>query len=47
MKWRSMDMVKDLAEIVKSFLEIILKGSEVNAKFLGKGQIPSRSISLE
>jgi hypothetical protein len=33
-----MDMVKDLAEIVKSFLEIILKGSEVNAKFLENGQ---------
>jgi hypothetical protein len=39
MKWRNVDMVKDLIEIVKSFLEIILKGSEVNAKFLGKGQI--------
>jgi hypothetical protein len=47
MKWRNVDMVKDLAEIVKSFLEIILKGSEVNAKFLGKGQIPVEILSVE
>ncbi len=40
-------MVKDLVEIVKSFLEIMLKGSEVNAKFLGKGQIPIEILTVD
>jgi hypothetical protein len=40
-------MVKDLAEIVKIFLEIILKGSEVKAKFLGKGQIPIEICTVD